>query len=94
MRVKGLLRELPGGEMKDQRVGFNTLDVLRGEARHLVYIDTGMLIFVGSLWYKVVYNSGNYVPSSRNFQNQLIAMDLIYKWNCTLVFDGLFRRPT
>ena len=34
MGVKGLLRELPGGDMKDQRVGFHTLDVLRGEARH------------------------------------------------------------
>ena len=67
MGVKGLLRELPGGDMKDQRVGFHTLDVLRGEARHPVDIDTGTLIFVCALRHKVAYNSGNYVPAARDF---------------------------
>ena len=85
MGVKGLLRELPGGDMKDQRVGFHTLDVLRGEACHPVDIDTGTLVFVCALRHKVEYNSKNYVPAARDFQNQLIPIDLIHKKakNCT-----------
>ena len=46
MGVKGLLKELPGGDMEDQRVGFSTLDILRGPARRPADIDTGTLVFV------------------------------------------------
>jgi hypothetical protein len=45
MDVKSLLKELPGGNMEDQRVVFSTLDVLRGPAQWSAGIDTGTLVF-------------------------------------------------
>ena len=61
MGVKGLLRELPGGDVKAcTRVGFSTLDILRSRPAD---IDTGTLIFVCALRHKEVFNEGGY-PSA------------------------------
>ena len=50
MGVKGLLKELPGGNAKEcQRVGFSKLEVLIGKKRRPADIDTGTLIFVCAL---------------------------------------------
>ena len=35
-----------------------------------------------------MYDNGNYVPIACKFQWQLIAFDLVHKWDYTLVFDG------
>jgi hypothetical protein len=56
--VKGLLNELPGGNMEDQHVEFSTLDVLRGKARRPVDIKTGTLVFVYALRHKEACNAG------------------------------------
>ena len=66
MGVKGLLKELPCGDMEDQRFGFLTLHVLHGPTRKPADIDTGTLVFVYTLRHKEVYNKGYCVPASRN----------------------------
>ena len=88
MRVKGQLRELPDGNMKEQCVRFVTIIALRGNMRCPVDIDACTLIFVCATRHKEVYNSGDYVPAAREFQRQLIILDLIHRWDYTLVFDG------
>ena len=40
MGVKGLLKQLPCGDMEDQRVRFSTLEILYGTTRRLIDIDT------------------------------------------------------
>ena len=65
MGVKGLLKELPGGNMKEQRVGFATLSALCSEARRCADIDAGTLIFVCALRHKEAYDKGDYVPAAR-----------------------------
>ena len=81
MGISGLLKELPGGDMKAQRSGFGTLDALRGDQRHPVDIDAGTLIFVCAIRHKEAYNSGDYTPAARDFQRQLITLDLIHRWD-------------
>ena len=46
MGAKGLLKELDGGDMEDQRIGFSTLDIIRGPAQRPADINTGTLVFV------------------------------------------------
>ena len=65
MGVKGLLKELPGGNMEEQRVGFARLAALRGEARRHADVDAGTLIFVCALLHKEAYDKGDYVPAAR-----------------------------
>ena len=88
MGVKGLLKELPGGDVGQcQRTGFANLAALHNRFRP-ADIDTGTLIFVCALRHKEAFNAGDYVPAAREFQRQIISMNLIYKWDYTLVFDG------
>ena len=56
MGVKGLLKELPGRNMEDQRVGFLTLDVLCGLAQRPADIDTCTLVFACAIRHKEVFN--------------------------------------
>ena len=87
MGVKGLLKELPGGDVGQcQRTGFSKLTALANRFRP-ADINTVTLISVCALRHKDAYNDGNYVPTAREFQQQVISMNLIYKWNYTLVFD-------
>ena len=74
--------------MKEQRLGFATLSALHGKTHRCSDIDTGMLIFVLALLHKEAYANGDYIPAAREFQRQLIAFDLVHKWDYTLVFDG------
>ena len=86
MGITGLLKELPGGDMKTSAyVGFDTLDVLRGVP---VDIDTGTLIYACALRHKDAFNAGDYLPAAAEFQRQIISLNLLYKWDFTLVFDG------
>ena len=92
MGVKGLLEELPGSDMEDQRIRFSTLDILCGLAQRPANIDTSMLVLVCALRHKEAFNADNYVPAACEFQRQPIFLDLIYKWDYTLMFGG--RPPT
>ena len=86
MGVKWLLKELPVGDVKAcTRVGFLGLEILRG---CLVDIDTCPLVFVCTLRHKEAFNAVNYVPAAGEFQCQIISINLLYKWDYTLVFDG------
>ena len=86
MGVNGLLQELPGGDIKTSaRVGFEKLGLLRGRP---VDTDTGTLIYVCALRHKDAYNAGDYLPAAAEFQRQIISLNLLYKWDVTLVFDG------
>ena len=67
MGVKGLLKELPSGNMKKKRVGFATLAALRDEARRHAVIDAGTLIFVCALRHKETHGNGDYVPTASEF---------------------------
>lgn len=68
MGVKGLLKELPGGDVGQcQRTGFANLAALHNRFRP-ADIDTGTLIFVCALRHKEAYNAGDYVPAAREFQ--------------------------
>jgi hypothetical protein len=49
MDIKGLLKDLPGGNMEDRCVGFSTLDILCGPARRTVDTNTGTLVLVCAL---------------------------------------------
>ena len=71
MGVKGLLKELPGGSMDESFHGFLNLDILRNKCLP-ADIDTGTLVFVCALRHREAFNSGNYTPSAREFQRQMI----------------------
>ena len=86
--VKGLPKELPGGNMENQRVQFLTLDILRGPTRRPTDIDTSTLVFVCALRHKEIYNVRDYVPAACELHRWLILLNLIHKWDYTLVFDG------
>ena len=58
------------------------LGLLRGRP---VDIDTGTLIYVCALRHKDVYNAGDYLPAAAEFQRQIISLNLLYKWDVTLV---------
>ena len=86
MGITGILKELPGGDMKTSAyVGFDTLDLLRGVP---VDIDTGTLLYACALRHKDAFNAGDYLPAAAEFQRQIISLNLLYKWDFTLVFDG------
>ena len=68
MGVKGLLKELSGGDTKAcTRVGFSSLEILRSR---LVDIITGTLVFVCALRHKEAHNRGRYLPACRKFQRK------------------------
>jgi hypothetical protein len=72
MDVKGLLRELPWGDVKAcTQVGFSKLKILRSR---LSNINTGTLIFVCVLRHKEAY-----VPAANGFQRQLIRGQPIFR---------------
>ena len=57
MGITGILKELPGGDMKTSAyVGFDTLDLLRGVP---VDIDTGTLLYACALRHKDAFNAGD-----------------------------------
>ena len=86
MGITDLLKELPGGNVKTStRYGFANLTILRS---FLASIDTSTLLFVYAIRHKDAYNAGNYIPSAKEFQRQIIAMNLLHKWDYTLVFNG------
>ena len=85
MGVKGLPKELPGGDVEDQCVRFLTLGVLQGPTRRPDDIDTGTLVFSCALRHKEAYNTGDHVPVTREFQHQLILLYRIHKWDYTPV---------
>ena len=88
MGVNGLLKQLPGGDMGESRVGFRTLRALRGAARRRVHIDAGGVTYLCALRHKVPYDNGDYVPAAREFLRQLISFELVCEWDFVLVFDG------
>ena len=87
MGITDLLKELPGGNAKTStRYGFADLAILRSFPAS---VDTGTLLFVCALWHKDAFNAGDYIPSVAEFQRQIITMNLLYKWDYTLVFDRM-----
>ena len=87
MGIKDLLKELPGGNAKTStRYGFADLAILRGFPASA---DTGTLLFVCAFRHKDAFVAGDYIPAAREFQRQIISMNLLYKWEYTLVFDGV-----
>ena len=63
MGVKGLPKELPGGNVNAcTRVGFLNLETLRSR---LVDIDTGTLVFVCALRHTEAFNTGLAWPLER-----------------------------
>ena len=86
MGVKGLLGELPGGDVhRSTHIRFSKLEILRN---HPADANTGILIFIGALRHNEAYNGGGYIFAACEFQRQIIALNLLYKWDYTLVFDG------
>ena len=76
MGVKGLLNELPvpgGLSMEEPFHGFSNLDILRNKCRP-ADIDTGTLVFVRILRHREAFNSGNYTPSARECQRQIMCL--------------------
>ena len=87
MGITDILKELPDGNAKTStRYGFADLVILRSFPAS---IDTGTLLFVCAFRHKDVFVAGNYKPAAREFQRQVISINLLYKWDCTLVFDGM-----
>ena len=85
--ITGLLKELPGGNATTStRFGSANLAILR---TFPASIDTGTLLFVCAFRHKDAFNAGDYIPSAREFQRQIVTMNLLYKWDYTLVFDGM-----
>ena len=87
MGVAGLLGELPGGSMEETQHGFSQLAILLDGIRR-VDLDTGTLCYVCALRHKEAFNAGNYTPSARDFQAQIITLRLVHRWDFTCVFDG------
>ena len=77
MGVHGLLPHLPGGDMREQRVGLRTLPVLRGVARRRAHIDAGGPVYICALRHKVSYDNRDYVPAVREFLRMLISFEII-----------------
>ena len=46
MGIKGLLKELPGGKMPEQRVGFDTLAASLGVVRFDARVDAGSVLHI------------------------------------------------
>ena len=87
MGITDLLKEIPGGNAKTStRYGFVDLGILRSFPAS---IDTGTLLFVCVFRHKDAFVAGDYEPPAREFQRQVISINLLYKWDCTLVFDGM-----
>ena len=64
MGVKGLLKELPGGDVGQcQRTGFANLAALHNRFRP-ADIDTGTLIFVCALRHEEAHDEGDYPPTA------------------------------
>ena len=77
MGVTGLLKELPRVDVKAcKRVRLSTLKIL---CSRLDDIDTGTLILVYALRHKEAYNGVYYIHVAREFQHQIIALNLLYK---------------
>ena len=71
MGITGLLKELCGGNMEDQR-GFLTLNILCGLAQRPANIDAGTLVFVSAYVLRHnEYNAGRYLPVLRKFQRKI-----------------------
>ena len=88
MGVHGLLGQLPGGNMSEQRVGLRTLPVLRGVARRLAHLDAGGPVYICALRHKVPYDNRDYVPAAREFLRMLISFEINFEWDFVMVFDG------
>ena len=87
MGITDLLKELPGGNAKTcTRYGFADITILRSFPAS---VDTGTLLFVCAFRHKDAFDAGDYIPAAREFQRQIISMNLLYKWEYTLVFDGI-----
>ena len=63
MGIKGLLSELPGGDVAD---AVRFAEVLELQSRP-VDIDTGTLLFQCAYKHQAIYKQGNYVPAVREF---------------------------
>ena len=62
MGIKDLLKELPGGNVKNStRYGFADLAILRSFPAS---VDTGTLLFVCAFRHKDAFNAGDYIPSA------------------------------
>jgi len=88
MGVDGLLRELHGGRMTEQSVGFAELTEWLHKSKRPIDIDTGTLLFVCAYRHRHAYNLGDYLPSVRAFQRLLIVLSVVYKWKFTAILDG------
>jgi len=88
MGIKGLLKELPGGRMQEQRVGFDTLAASLGVARVDARIDAGSVLFICALRHKEPFDNGDYGPAAREFVRQLLSFEISHSWDFTMVFDG------
>ena len=88
MGIKGLLKELPGGKMADQRVGFDALAASRGAGRFSAEVDAGSVLHICALRHKAPFDDGDYVPAAREFNRMLISFELSCNWDVTMVFDG------
>jgi hypothetical protein len=60
--VKGLLKELPDGDVEDQRVRFLSLDILLCPTQRPAGINISPLVFVCTLWHKEAYNARGVTP--------------------------------
>ena len=88
MGVHGLLQHLPGGDMREQRVGLRTLPVLRGVARRRAHIDAGGPTYICAHRHKVPYDNCDYIPAAREFARMLISFEIDFEWDFVMVFDG------
>ena len=88
MGIKNLLKKLPSDDaLQFQRYDFSKLEILRNKNGQ-ADIDTMTLLVVCALRHKEAYNAGNYIPAAREFQRQVISMNLVHRWDFVLVFDG------
>ena len=78
MGVNDLLGQLPGGRMDETQHGFSRLTILRDKNRRTNF-DSDTLVYVCALRHKEAFNAGNYLPSAREFQRQIITLNLIYR---------------
>ena len=86
MGIKGLLSELPGGDIADA-VRFAKIPELKS---HPVDIDTGTLLFQCAYKHQALYRHGNYVPAVREFLRQVTVLRSVLKWkDVELIFDGI-----
>ena len=76
MGIDGLLKELHGGRMTEQSVGFAELNKWLHKSKTPIDVDTGTLLFVCAYRHRHAYNAGDYLPSVLAFHRQLIILSV------------------